>query len=189
MFFIGCACKFLYGPETEEEKKKQVERALEEKSELKLEVKFYKKNGNNNEIVTRNSKLKLFVLSGPSFWCLLDIVPIKNEKREVVLFLASHKDISDTKVYAGVNRLPLPGFEPDQKALGMDGGLLGDPDYGSDPESCDITGNHLDVEAPSNYNYGRRRSRAVLYQLSGHYKTDKSKKIHSKLNTNVSHHH
>ena len=45
-----------------------------------------------------------------------------------------------------------------------------------------------DPEAPPpNYNYGRRRSRAILYQLSGHYKTDKAKKIHSKLNTNVSH--
>lgn len=31
------------------------------------------------------------------FWCLLDIVPIKNEKHEVVLFLASHKDITKTK--------------------------------------------------------------------------------------------
>jgi hypothetical protein len=28
----------------------------------------------------------------------LDIVPIKNEKREVVLFLASHKDITHTKM-------------------------------------------------------------------------------------------
>jgi len=56
---------------------------------------------------------------------------------------------------------------------------------------ADANGN-LDPEAPppSNYNYGRRRSRAVLYQLSGHYKTassdNKSKKIHSKLSTNVS---
>jgi len=32
--------------------------------------------------------------AGTRFWCLLDIVPIKNEKGEVVLFLASHKDIS-----------------------------------------------------------------------------------------------
>lgn len=32
------------------------------------------------------------------FWCLLDIVPIKNEKRDVVLFLASHKDITNTKM-------------------------------------------------------------------------------------------
>lgn len=35
---------------------------------------------------------------GQMFWCLLDIVPIKNEKREVVLFLASHKDITSTKL-------------------------------------------------------------------------------------------
>lgn len=34
------------------------------------------------------------------FWCLLDIVPIKNEKGDVVLFLASFKDITDTKVKA-----------------------------------------------------------------------------------------
>lgn len=34
---------------------------------------------------------------GTQFWCLLDIVPIKNEKSEVVLFLVSHKDITDKK--------------------------------------------------------------------------------------------
>ncbi|XP_069673245.1 voltage-gated delayed rectifier potassium channel KCNH8 isoform X2 [Periplaneta americana] len=117
----GCACKFLYGPDTAEEHKMQVEKALECKTELKLEVIFYKKNGT-------------------PFWCLLDIVPIKNEKREVVLFLASHKDITHTKmaelqIYANGN---------------------------------------LDPEAPP-ANYGRRRSRAVLYQLSGHYKQDKIK--------------
>lgn len=39
-----------------------------------------------------------FILAGSSFWCLLDIVPIKNEKGDVVLFLASFKDITDTKV-------------------------------------------------------------------------------------------
>ena len=46
-----------------------------------------------------------------------------------------------------------------------------------------------DPSLPSNYNYGRRRSRAVLYQLSGHYKNtekSKTKKIQSKLSTNVS---
>ncbi|KAJ8971825.1 hypothetical protein NQ317_002942 [Molorchus minor] len=75
----GCACKFLYGPETKEEHKAQVDKALESKNELKLEVIFYKKNGT-------------------PFWCLLDIVPIKNEKREVVLYLASHKDITNTKM-------------------------------------------------------------------------------------------
>lgn len=36
--------------------------------------------------------------SGAPFWCLFDIVPIKNEKRDVVLFLASHKDITHTKM-------------------------------------------------------------------------------------------
>lgn len=39
-----------------------------------------------------------FFSAGTPFWCLLDIVPIKNEKREVVLFLASHKDITNTKM-------------------------------------------------------------------------------------------
>ncbi|KAI5719569.1 hypothetical protein M8J76_011994 [Diaphorina citri] len=75
----GCACKFLYGPDTSEEHKTQIEKALESKTELKLEVIFYKKNGT-------------------PFWCLLDIVPIKNEKREVVLYLASHKDVTNTKM-------------------------------------------------------------------------------------------
>lgn len=36
-------------------------------------------------------------ISGEQFWCLLDIVPIKNEKGEVVLFLVSHKDITETR--------------------------------------------------------------------------------------------
>lgn len=41
--------------------------------------------------------MNLFVwTSGTSFWCLLDIVPIKNEKGEVVLFLFSFKDITDS---------------------------------------------------------------------------------------------
>lgn len=33
---------------------------------------------------------------GVAFWCLLDIVPIKNEKGEMVLFLFSFKDITDS---------------------------------------------------------------------------------------------
>lgn len=39
----------------------------------------------------------LFLYTGSKFWCLLDIVPIKNEKSEVVLFLVSHKDITENK--------------------------------------------------------------------------------------------
>lgn len=43
--FVGCACRFLYGPETKDEHKSQIEKSLDGKIELKLEVIFYKKNG------------------------------------------------------------------------------------------------------------------------------------------------
>lgn len=43
-----------------------------------------------------NNSVSFSLVTVP-FWCLLDIVPIKNEKHEVVLFLASHKDITKTK--------------------------------------------------------------------------------------------
>ncbi|XP_031366659.1 potassium voltage-gated channel subfamily H member 8 [Apis dorsata] len=131
----GCACKFLYGPETKEEERAMIDKSLESKTELKMEVVFYKKNGS-------------------PFDCLLDIVPIKNEKGDVVLFLASHKDITHTK------NLQLCELQ-DSDAKGG-----------------------LDPEAPP-ANYGRRRSRAVLYQLSGHYKQDNKHKI--KLNNNLLH--
>lgn len=41
----GCACKFLYGPETTEEDKAKISKSLESKTELKHEVVFYKKDG------------------------------------------------------------------------------------------------------------------------------------------------
>ncbi|MGH0143786.1 UNVERIFIED_CONTAM: hypothetical protein FKN15_000942 [Acipenser sinensis] len=96
-------------------------------------------------------------LRGTQFWCLLDIVPIKNEKSEVVLFLASHKDITDTK-----KRL----------ATG---------------NSCD-TGDKEGQEVyrdtrPPGFNTNRRRSRAVLYHLSGHLQKQEKGKL--KLNNNV----
>ncbi|XP_011498400.1 PREDICTED: potassium voltage-gated channel subfamily H member 8 [Ceratosolen solmsi marchali] len=131
----GCACKFLYGPETKEEEKAMIDKSLESKTELKLEVVFYKK-------------------SGSPFDCLLDIVPIKNEKGDVVLFLASHKDITHTK------NMQLCEL------------------YDSDANG------NLDPEAPP-ANYARRRSRAVLYQLSGHYKQDSKHKL--KLNNALLH--
>ncbi|XP_045542696.1 potassium voltage-gated channel subfamily H member 8 isoform X1 [Papilio machaon] len=162
----GCACKFLHGPDTCEEHRHEIDAALESKHELKLELIFYKKNGS-------------------PFWCLLDIVPIKNEKREVVLFLASFKDITNTKMAAmntneefdsgaavrpsaGVVTLALSPFVPAAALLGArfraeSSCLLPDPN------------GNLDPEAPSPANMGRRRSRAVLYQLSGHYKPDKMK--------------
>lgn len=41
----GCSCHFLYGPDTKEEHKQQIEKSLSNKMELKLEVIFYKKEG------------------------------------------------------------------------------------------------------------------------------------------------
>uniref|UniRef100_A0A3Q2Q721 Voltage-gated delayed rectifier potassium channel KCNH4 n=1 Tax=Fundulus heteroclitus TaxID=8078 RepID=A0A3Q2Q721_FUNHE len=119
----SCACHFLYGPETSDRSTAQIQGALDERREFKTELVFYKK-------------------EGTKFWCLLDIVPIKNEKGEVVLFLVSHKDITDKKME-------------------------------QDPEQGPETG----------FNANRRRSRAVLYQLSGHLqKQDKSK---LKINNNM----
>ncbi|XP_047510385.1 potassium voltage-gated channel subfamily H member 8-like isoform X6 [Pieris napi] len=135
----GCACKFLHGPDTHEDHRRDIDAALDSKHELKLELIFYKK-------------------IGTPFWCLLDIVPIKNEKREVVLFLASFKDITNTKMAA----------------------MNTNEDFDSDSNG------NLDPEAPSPANMGRRRSRAVLYQLSGHYKPDKMK-TKLKLNNNLLH--
>ncbi|XP_025832214.1 potassium voltage-gated channel subfamily H member 8-like [Agrilus planipennis] len=162
----GCACKFLYGTETKEEHKSQIDKALELKTELKLEVIFYKKNGT-------------------PFWCLLDIVPIKNEKREVVLFLASFKDITQTKM-AEMSESELydsttlgdPLLLPLRTAAVLGARFRGGDGY----FGADANGN-LDPEAPP-ANYGRRRSRAVLYQLSGHYKQDKMKSK-LKLNNNL----
>ncbi|KAK2820446.1 hypothetical protein Q5P01_023405 [Channa striata] len=73
----NCTCRFLYGADTSEHVAQQMEKALEGREEYQSEVHFYKKNGT-------------------AFWCLLDIVPIKNEKGEMVLFLFSFKDITDT---------------------------------------------------------------------------------------------
>ncbi|KAI4905898.1 hypothetical protein NFI96_013274 [Prochilodus magdalenae] len=72
-----CMCHFLHGPETSERVTQQVQKTLEGQREYQAEVRYYKKNGT-------------------PFWCLLDIVPIKNEKGEVVLFLFSFKDITDS---------------------------------------------------------------------------------------------
>ncbi|XP_016929101.2 voltage-gated delayed rectifier potassium channel KCNH8 isoform X2 [Drosophila suzukii] len=172
----GCSCHFLYGPDTKEEHKQQIEKSLSNKMELKLEVIFYKK-------------------EGAPFWCLFDIVPIKNEKRDVVLFLASHKDITHTKMLEmNVNE------ECDSAALlgarfraGSNAGMLGLgglPGLGgpasSDGDAEAGEGNNLDV--PAGCNMGRRRSRAVLYQLSGHYKPEKGGvKTKLKLGNNFMH--
>lgn len=41
----SCSCKFLYGAETNEQTTLEIEMSLEEKSEFKGEIMFYKKNG------------------------------------------------------------------------------------------------------------------------------------------------
>ncbi|KAM6957769.1 potassium voltage-gated channel subfamily H member 4a [Aplochiton taeniatus] len=73
----ACTCRFLHGADTSERVTQQLDKALEGHQEYQGEVRFYRKDGN-------------------PFWCLLDIVPIKNEKGEVVLFLFSFKDVSET---------------------------------------------------------------------------------------------
>ncbi|XP_042165771.1 potassium voltage-gated channel subfamily H member 8-like [Oncorhynchus tshawytscha] len=77
----SCACKFLYGPESSETIILSIDDALDERKDFKEEIMFYKK-------------------AASLFWCLLEIVPIKNEKGDVVLFLASFKDITDNKAKA-----------------------------------------------------------------------------------------
>lgn len=41
----GCACKFLFGPDTDEAGKEDIADALFDKTELKLEIQLYKKGG------------------------------------------------------------------------------------------------------------------------------------------------
>ncbi|CAM9792967.1 unnamed protein product [Bubo scandiacus] len=74
----NCSCRFLYGAETSEPVLQRIEKVLDGRQEYQTEVCFYKK-------------------GGAAFWCLLDIMPIKNEKGEVVLFLFSFKDITESR--------------------------------------------------------------------------------------------
>ncbi|XP_029613196.1 potassium voltage-gated channel subfamily H member 3 [Salmo trutta] len=131
----SCRCHFLYGSDTNESLTTQIQKALDERQEFKTECILYKKGGDQ-------------------FWCQLDIVPIKNEKGEVVLFLVSHKDITETK--------------KDQQNQG---------DHGQDSDTDEETGLEVHkITRPPGFDNNRRRSRAVLYQLSGHLqKQDKSK--------------
>lgn len=100
-----------------------------------------------------------FSLTGLPFWCLLDIVPIKNEKHEVVLFLASHKDVTRTEI---------DDYEENKEIFDID--RFGNENQLTPPRR--LSANH----------YHRRRSRAVLYQLSGHYRRSHNMKSKLKLN-------
>ncbi|XP_077997562.1 voltage-gated delayed rectifier potassium channel KCNH8-like [Glandiceps talaboti] len=149
----SCACKFLYGADTADDKKGEIENALEHRQELKTELIFQKK-------------------SKTPFWCLLDIVPIKNEKGEVVLFLASFKDITKSKVTS---------MEEDKSDVEF-----------SDEEEEAIRQRYLQSRggktpngSGQQFNYHRRRSRAVLYHLSGHLQKQEKKKRKLNLSNNL----
>ncbi|XP_035262675.1 potassium voltage-gated channel subfamily H member 4a [Anguilla anguilla] len=116
----NCSCRFLYGAETSEHVAMQMEKALEGREEYQAEVKFYKKNGT-------------------SFWCLLDIVPIKNEKGEMVLFLFSFKDITDTYGKSHHNGRKEDDKRPSRKT------------------------------SSSHFTEARRRGRTVLYHLTSQF--------------------
>lgn len=47
----GCSCHFLYGPDTEDDHKEQIEQSLMNKTELKLEIVFYKKDGKSKSLL------------------------------------------------------------------------------------------------------------------------------------------
>ncbi|XP_032177956.1 potassium voltage-gated channel subfamily H member 4 isoform X2 [Mustela erminea] len=119
-----CSCRFLYGPETSEPALQRLHKALEGHQEHRAEICFYRKDGS-------------------AFWCLLDMMPIKNEMGEVVLFLFSFKDITQS----GGPGLGSPGGHGDsnhENSLGRRG-------------------------AGSRLRSARRQSRTVLHRLAGHF--------------------
>ncbi|KAM9617240.1 voltage-gated inwardly rectifying potassium channel KCNH3 isoform 3-T3 [Morphnus guianensis] len=123
-----CACSFLYGPDTSELLRQQLRRALDEHQAFKGELVLYRK-------------------SGVPFWCLVDVVPIKNEKDEVALFLVSHKDITSTKSRSGADSAKDAGGRRRFSRAGGKG-----------------------------FNASRCRSRTVLYHLSGHLQKQRKSK-------------
>ncbi|KAM4822695.1 voltage-gated delayed rectifier potassium channel KCNH4 [Urocitellus parryii] len=119
-----CSCRFLYGPETSEPALQRLHKALEGHQEHRAEICFYRKDGS-------------------AFWCLLDMMPIKNEMGEVVLFLFSFKDITQS---GG------PGLDPP--------GAHGDSNHE----------NSLGRRAASSkLRSTRRQNRTVLHRLTGHF--------------------
>ncbi|XP_011903773.1 PREDICTED: potassium voltage-gated channel subfamily H member 3 isoform X1 [Cercocebus atys] len=162
----GCACSFLYGPDTSELVRQQIRKALDEHKEFKAELILYRKSDSAciqfqpwvSRIQQKNIRIsagQIYCGTGLPFWCLLDVIPIKNEKGEVALFLVSHKDISETKNRGGPDRWKETGS--------------GRRRYGR--------------ARSKGFNANRRRSRAVLYHLSGHLQ--KQPKGKHKLNKGV----
>ncbi|XP_036125228.1 potassium voltage-gated channel subfamily H member 4 [Molossus molossus] len=120
-----CSCRFLYGPETSEPALQRLHKALEGHQEHRAEICFYRKDGS-------------------AFWCLLDMMPIKNEMGEVVLFLFSFKDITQS---GG------PGLGPSRSH--------GDSNHEN---------SHGRRGASSRLRFAKRQSRTVLHRLTGHFR-------------------
>ncbi|XP_051926738.1 potassium voltage-gated channel subfamily H member 4-like [Hippocampus zosterae] len=118
----NCSCRFLHGADTSERVAQQMEKALEGRHEYQAQVHFYRKDG-------------------VPFWCLLDIVPIKNEKGEMVLFLFSFKDITDS--HGKCQRSSTREVLEEDKRRRRKGG--------------------------SRLNEARKRGRAVLHQLTSRF--------------------
>ena len=63
----GCACRFLYGPGTDQEKITEISKALEAKTELQVEVQFYRKNGRNLQYLLLTAQIKRKIKKGKNF--------------------------------------------------------------------------------------------------------------------------
>ncbi|XP_077108782.1 voltage-gated inwardly rectifying potassium channel KCNH6 [Ranitomeya variabilis] len=70
-----CTCDFLTGPETTHNSITQLTQALLGSEERKLEILYYRKEG---------SGLR----------CLVDVVPVKNEEGEVIMFILNFEDLA-----------------------------------------------------------------------------------------------
>lgn len=116
-------------------------------------------------------------LAGVPFWCLLDVVPIKNEKDEVALFLVSHKDITSTKSRSGADSTKDTGEGMVGGKTGPAGASPWPPSPKKSPASVQAGGRRRFSRAGGKgFNASRRRSRAVLYHLSGHLQKQRKSK-------------
>ena len=61
----GCASRFLHGPGTDQDKVGEIEKALEAKTELQVEIQFYRKNGNELALATIHLQFNLDIVISP----------------------------------------------------------------------------------------------------------------------------
>lgn len=73
----SCSCKFLFGVETNEQLMLQIEKSLEEKTEFKGEIMFYKKNGESTSFAGVSLDSGETSPSFNCYWRECSITPIK----------------------------------------------------------------------------------------------------------------